>query len=198
MSNSSITLVCVGDGGVGKTALLYVYSNDLFITEYNATIFDNYQTQVLVDNQVYILDLWDTAGQESYDRLRPLSYHNADVILVCFSVDNHASYENVLNRWAVEIRHHASNCQIVLAATKIDLRTDKKVVDELAAQGKELLTFEDGMAMKERINAAAYVECSALQQLGVKAVFDECISQALTSDDEDEEEEQSGGICNLL
>lgn len=44
------------------------------------------------------LALWDTAGQEDYDRLRPLSYPDTDVILMCFSVDSPDSLGNVLFR----------------------------------------------------------------------------------------------------
>ena len=53
------------------------------------------------------LGLWDTAGQEDYDRLRPLSYPNTDVFLVCFSIISPASYENVKAKWHPEVSHHA-------------------------------------------------------------------------------------------
>ena len=58
-------------------------------------VFDNYSASVMIDGKTISLGLWDTAGQEDYDRLRPLSYPQTDVFLVCFSLVSPPSYENV-------------------------------------------------------------------------------------------------------
>jgi len=58
-------------------------------------VFDNYAVTVMIGGEPYTLGLFDTAGQEDYDRLRPLSYPQTDVFLVCFSVISPSSYENV-------------------------------------------------------------------------------------------------------
>jgi len=71
------------------------------ITEWQAyipTVFENYVTQVHFDGKQIELALWDTAGQEEYDRLRPLSYPESNVILVVFSVDFPTSLANVLDK----------------------------------------------------------------------------------------------------
>lgn len=49
----------------------------------------------MVDGKPISLGLWDTAGQEDYDRLRPLSYPQTDVFLICFSIVSRASFDNV-------------------------------------------------------------------------------------------------------
>lgn len=67
-------LVIVGDGACGKTCLLIVFSKDQFPEVYVPTVFENYVADITVDTKCVELVLWDTAGQEDYDRLRPLSY----------------------------------------------------------------------------------------------------------------------------
>ncbi|KAG0166936.1 Rho GTPase, partial [Apophysomyces sp. BC1015] len=66
---------------------------------YVPTVFENYIANVQFDNGKLVeLALWDTAGQEEYDRLRPLSYPETDVILICFAIDQPTSFANVVDR----------------------------------------------------------------------------------------------------
>ncbi|KAG7279854.1 hypothetical protein CRUP_016181 [Coryphaenoides rupestris] len=95
-------LVIVGDGACGKTCLLIVFSKDQFPEVYVPTVFENYVADIEVDGKQVELALWDTAGQEDYDRLRPLSYPDTDVILMCFSVDSPDSLDNIPEKWTPE------------------------------------------------------------------------------------------------
>lgn len=134
----------------------------------------------MVDGKPINLGLWDTAGQEDYDRLRPLSYPQTDVFLVAFSVVNPASFENVRAKWYPEVSHHCPNTPLILVGTKVDLREDPSTVEKLQSKKQQPITFEAGLGMVQEISAAKYMECSALTQQGLKAVFDEAIRAVLT------------------
>ena len=110
----------MGDGAYGKTCLLIVFSKEEFPEVYVPTLFENYVADIEVDGKQE-LALWDTASQEDYDRLRPispdyarLSYPDTDVILMCFSVDSSDSLENIPEKWVQEVKLFCPNVAIIL------------------------------------------------------------------------------------
>ncbi|KAG2378250.1 hypothetical protein C9374_008393 [Naegleria lovaniensis] len=175
-----IKCVVVGDGAVGKTCLLYVYAKGKFSEEHIPTVFDNYSVNLNVDGQKTSLGLWDTAGQEDFDRIRPLSYPGTSVFIVCFSLVSPASYENVRLKWFPEVSRHCKAAPIILVGTQSDLREDETTVEKLKNKGKRPITTEMGEKLQEEIKAVKYVECSAKTQENVKKVFDEAIRAYLT------------------
>ncbi|KAL7006068.1 RHO4 protein [Cystobasidiomycetes sp. EMM_F5] len=174
-------LVVVGDGGCGKTCLLTVYCENRFPEAYIPTVFENLQTKVTFENKIIELALWDTAGQEDYDRLRPLSYPECNVLLICFAVDYPTSLENVTEKWFPEVDHFCPGVPIVLVGTKTDLRQDQRTRDLLRAQGRDsAVTAQEATLVAQKIGAR-YVECSAKTGQGVKQVFDIALKEAMKS-----------------
>ncbi|XP_074556542.1 rac-like GTP-binding protein ARAC4 isoform X3 [Curcuma longa] len=156
-----------------KTTFRYTCALKSFEQDYAPTVFDNFSANVVVDGNTVNLGLWDTAGQEDYNRLRPLSYRGADVFLLAFSLISKASYENVAKKWIPELRHYAPGVPIILVGTKLDLRDDKQFF--IDHPGASLISTTQGEELKKQIGAAAYIECSSKTQQNVKAVFDQAI-----------------------
>lgn len=144
----------------------------------------------MVDSKPINIGLWDTAGQEDYDRLRPLSYPNTDVFLICFSLNTTTSFENIKSKWYAEIRHHAPGVPFIIVGTKLDTRNASKTNDG------RFITKMQGEALKEELKAFKYVECSARTQEGLKQVFDEAIRCVLINNQK--KEQKKGMKCSIL
>ncbi|KAE8812837.1 RAC-ROP-like G-protein [Hordeum vulgare] len=170
-----IKCVTVGDGAVGKTCMLICYTSNKFPTDYIPTVFDNFSANVVADGTTVNLGLWDTAGQEDYNRLRPLSYRGADVFVLAFSLVSRASYENIMKKWIPELQHYAPGVPVVLVGTKLDLREDKHYL--LDHPGMIPVTTAQGEELRKQVGALYYIECSSKTQQNVKAVFDAAIKE---------------------
>jgi Ras family protein A len=150
---------------------------------------------VEIEGQKIGLSLWDTAGQEDYDRLRPLSYPQTDIFLICFSVDRQESFENIEFKWLPEISHFCLGVPFILICCKADLRDDQTTRDVLKRQGRKFISSEEGEKMSRRIRSRAYLECSAKTQEGVNHVFRTAATIAITPISETKSKPKS---CILL
>jgi len=157
-------LVIVGDGACGKTSLLYVFTLGEFPTEYHPTVFENYVTACRVDGKPVQLALWDTAGQEEYERLRPLSYSNSHVILIGFAIDTLDSLDNARTKWVAEVKKYCPNTPYLLVGLKKDLRA--------SLDPYRFVQFDRAQAVARDMGAKTYLESSALTGKGVDDIFE--------------------------
>lgn len=141
----------------------------LYVINY-VQVFDNYAVTVPVKDQLVTLNLMDTAGQEDYDRLRPLTYTNVSIFLVCFSLASRNSLENVTEKWVPELRKYAPGVPYILVGTQSDRRQpgDRHSVSQA-----------EGLQAAKDIGAVEYAECSAKTRDGLKDVFNGAIITAI-------------------
>ncbi|BGP51909.1 Rho GTPase [Rhodotorula kratochvilovae] len=185
-------LVIVGDGACGKTSLLSVFAMGEFPREYTPTIFEasaalpsagndtltNYVAEIRLDGKAVQLALWDTAGQEEYERLRPLSYSKSHVILIAFALDTPDSLENVTVKWIEEVRELCGpNIPVLLVGLKSDLRD--QAMQQGGGERGRFVTTEQGQQTATQIGARAYHECSALLNAGVDETFEAATRAAM-------------------
>ena len=185
----------IGDGACGKTSLLSVFTLGYFPTHYVPTVFENYVTDCRVDGRSVQLALWDTAGQEDYERLRPLAYSRAHIILIGFSVDSPDSLENVRHKWVEEARERCPEVPVILVGLKKDLREDPLAKEEMRKKSLKFITTREGAEMAQQCGARKYLECSSLTGEGVDDVFEAATRAALLTTNDGS---SKGGCCVIL
>lgn len=167
------------------------------------TVFENYVTDCRVDGRSVQLALWDTAGQEDYERLRPLAYSKAHVLLIGFAVDSPDSLENVKHKvrqidvwggalikvtdswwqWIEEANERCPGVPIILVGLKKDLREDPLAIEEMRKKSLKFVTPKEGNETGAQVGARKYLECSSLTGEGVDDVFEAATRAALLSFD---------------
>ncbi|XP_024083453.1 cdc42 homolog isoform X3 [Cimex lectularius] len=157
-----IKCVVIGNGAVGKTSMLISFTTDEFLPDHVPTIFDHHGVDIRVNGQPYVLNLFDTAGQEEYARLRSLGYQHTNVFLICFSVVNPASFQDVKSKWIQEVRHFCPRARYILVGTQIDLRENEKTLADMTKRRLRPISKNNGERMAKEIGACEYLECSAL------------------------------------
>lgn len=174
-----VKCVAVGDTGVGKSSLRISYTINQFPNEYFPAGANTFSANVLIGNKTYTLGLFDTTNQEECDRLRPLSYPQTDVVLICFSIISPTSFENIKEKWLPEVNYYCSSVPFLIVATQVDLRENVEVIEKLGRQNQRPISSDTDSCLARELGAAKYVECSALTQKGLKDVFQEAIVAAL-------------------
>ncbi|KAL1449527.1 hypothetical protein WDU94_002024 [Cyamophila willieti] len=178
-TNKAHKITVVGDGMVGKTCLLMTYTTKLFPQEYVPTVFENYAGTITDrTDRVYNVTLWDTAGQEDYERLRPLSYPNTDCFLLCFSINSRASYENIFSKWYPELNHYCPRVPIILVGKLSSSQSHLAKHSSIHKKRVDLVTTKQGKRMARKIKAAKYMECSAKLNEGLDEVFLEAVQRS--------------------
>ena len=160
MSSNPIICVLVGDEGVGKTSLLISYTQNKFPEFYVPSVLDNLAVNVKIRNKTYTLGLFDTYSPNQND----FYLYDADVILLCFSLNDLSSFKNVEKLHSI-VKLKNSTAKVILVGMKSDLRE----------YSENLVSIKQGENLAKTLDCTRYVECSAKTLNGVGSVFNEVI-----------------------
>ena len=154
-------MIIIGDTGVGKSCILARLIHQVFKAEHNVTIgveFGNFG-MVMNGKEHIKLQIWDTAGQESFRSITRLFYNESDAVLVCFDITNRKSFEDV-REWLVEIENH----------TKEDII--KYLIGNFADMEKDrVVSREEALKLMKEKGFTNYLETSALTGQNIDNCF---------------------------
>ncbi|PAV16100.1 ras [Pyrrhoderma noxium] len=141
-------LVVVGGGGVGKSALTIQFIQSHFVDEYDPTIEDSYRKQCVIDDEVALLDVLDTAGQEEYGAMREQYMRTGEGFLLVYSITSRSSFEEIkyerqvgMNEGRDLAKHF--NCKFIETSAKQRINVDEafsNLVREIRRYNKEQQT----------------------------------------------------------
>lgn len=181
MKKKSIKILLLGDPSVGKTSLKIRFESGEFPLQYIPTVFNSYADELVVENISFQILIFDTNGNEDYDRIRHLSYLGTDVALLCFSLVSRETFYHIKTKWIKEIRQYQPKSHCILVGLKSDLKRDFALnQDQLNSNGeasneiKDLtpISTSEIEQMKDDINADYFFESSSLAGIKVTEIFE--------------------------
>ena len=157
--NFLLKYIIIGDPSVGKSNLLMKFAHNKFTEEYQATIGVEFGAKnIEINNKIYRIQIWDTAGQENFRSITRAYYKNSVCAMVVYDITRRESFDHIVN-WIEDVHNQSpKTITIVLIGNKIDLE-DKRAV-----------SYDEGndFAIK---NGIIFTETSAKSGEGVEEIF---------------------------
>ncbi|SMN19319.1 similar to Saccharomyces cerevisiae YKR055W RHO4 Non-essential small GTPase of the Rho/Rac subfamily of Ras-like proteins, likely to be involved in the establishment of cell polarity [Maudiozyma saulgeensis] len=169
----SFKLLMVGDSGIGKTQLWHAYIDPQKTRNEDEEEDSQESHVIMIDDKKsgkhIQLALWDSAGGEIADRLRPLSYSNADIVILAYNVNDRISFDNIKKKWNREAKHFAPRSQKLLVGTQADFN------NSLTTK----ITKEEGDEMAKRVGAFYHLQCSVNDNINITNIINVILDQLL-------------------
>jgi len=177
-------LLIIGDSGVGKSALLVRFADNVFSTNYITTIGVDFKIRTLVvDGQRVKLQIWDTAGQERFRTITSTYYRGTHGVIIVYDVTNGESFANV-KRWLHEIEQNCDMVNKVLVGNKNDDPSRKVVLTSDAQR------YADQMGVQ-------LFETSAKDNINVEEMFMAITKQVLRTKKQQQIDDTKSDTVNL-
>lgn len=152
-------LVVVGGGGVGKSCLTIQLIQSHFVDEYDPTIEDSYRKQCVIDEEVALLDVLDTAGQEEYSAMREQYMRTGEGFLLVYSITSRQSFEEIMTFQQQILRVKDKDYfPIIVVGNKCDLEAERQV------------STQEGQKLAQQFGCK-FIETSAKSRINVDNAF---------------------------
>lgn len=161
-------IIIIGDSGIGKSSILFRFSDDTYNENYISTIGVDFKIKtIFINGKIIKLQIWDTAGQERFRTITTSYYRGSHMIFLCYDITDRQTFYNV-EEWIKEIKKYANhNVKVILCGTKSDLKIMRQV------------SYEEGKTLADKYNFSFY-ETSAKNNVGVTELFEKTSSELLT------------------
>ena len=128
----NVKIILLGESGVGKTSIINRYLNNEFASESLSTLGSYTSKKEIIKNKTkYLLDIWDTSGQEQYHSITNLFINGSDIVILVYSIDSKSSFTG-LDFWYNSVMEKLGNDNFILAivGSKSDLALEEQVSEE--------------------------------------------------------------------
>ena len=151
--------IIIGDSAVGKSNILLRYIHDNFNEEFQSTIGVEFGAKnIKLEDKVYRIQIWDTAGQETFRSITRAYYKNSVCAFVVYDITNRNSFQNVKS-WIEDCRKQSPKTVfMVLIGNKVDLEDSRQV------------SYEEGSVFAEK-NRMLFFETSAKTGKNIEEIF---------------------------
>jgi len=163
--NYLLKYVIIGDSGVGKSNILLRFINDTFSEEFKSTVGVEFAAKnILINKNMYRVQVWDTAGQETFRSISRAYYKNSVCACVVYDISNYSTFESIQS-WIDDCKIQSSkSILLILIGNKADLNDDRQV------------TYEEGEQFAKR-NNMIFLESSAKTGYNIKEIFHKSVKQ---------------------
>ena len=166
-----IKVILLGNSGVGKTSIINRYVNNVYNSNCETTLGSTYSTrEVIKDNVIYKLNLWDTTGQEKYHSITNLFIKGSSIVILVYSIDLLSSFEG-LNYWYNSIKENLEGNNYVLAVvgSKSDLINEEE----------EVVSEDEAKNFAKERNAIFKLVSSKEDPVGINNLFDKLLDELI-------------------
>ena len=158
--NYVLKYIIIGNSGVGKSNILLRYTEDYFYDDFKTTIGVEFGSKIIeINNKKYRIQIWDTAGQETFRSITRAYYKNSVCACLVYDITNRKSFDEIQNWFDDCKKQTAKTIQIVLIGNKNDLENDRKI------------SYDEGKTFAEK-NNFIFMETSAKTGKNINEIFE--------------------------
>ena len=163
--NYLLKFVIIGDSGVGKSNILLRYINNTFSEEFKTTVGVEFGAKnIEINKNIYRIQVWDTAGQESFRSIARAYYKNSVCACIVYDITNHSSFES-LQSWIDDCtKQSPKSVLLILIGNKNDLKDMREV------------SYEEGAAFAKS-HKMIFLETSAKTGENISEIFEQSVKQ---------------------